>query len=91
VHIFIHGSPQDAQNLYANPLARPGRSKEIPDLGEKARIDMTSLFSYGVDFVQEGFFVRIIIPDTTEEGLKAALPFAQGIAKRIHAKKMQGQ
>ena len=83
VHIFNQGTPQNALALYENPFARPGRSKEIPDLGEKARIDMTPLFSYGVDFAQKGFFVRIIIQDKTDEGLKVALSFAQKISKRI--------
>jgi len=83
VHIFDQGTPQNALDLYENPFARPGRSKEIPDLGEKARIDMTPLFSYGVDFVQKGFFVRVIIQDKTEEGLNTALAFAQKILERI--------
>ncbi len=83
VYIFNQGPPQNAQDLYESPFAKPGRSKEVPDLGEKARIDTTPLFSYGVDFVQKGFFVRVIIQDKTEEGLKVALTFAQNISKRI--------
>jgi len=83
VHIFNQGTPQNALALYENPFARPGRSKEIPDLGEKARIDMTPLFSCGVDFVEKGYFVRVIIQDKTEEGLNAGLFFAQRILKRI--------
>jgi hypothetical protein len=83
VHIFSQGTPQNALALYENPFAKPGRNQEIPDLGEKARIDMTPLFSYGVDFVQKGFFVRVIIQDKTEEGLNAALSFARKISKRI--------
>ena len=38
---------------------------------------------YGVDFIQMGFYVRVIIQDKTEEGLSAAISFAQFIAKRI--------
>jgi hypothetical protein len=83
VFIFNQGTPQHAQDLYENPFAKPGRGKEMPGLGEKARIDMTPLFSYGVDFVQKGFFVRVIIQDKTEEGLKVALSFAHKISKRI--------
>ncbi len=83
VYIFNQGTPQNAQDLYENPFAKPGRSKEIPDLGGKARIDMTPLFSYGVDFVQKGFFVRVMIQEKTEEGLNVALSFAQRISKRI--------
>ena len=83
VYIFNQGTPPNALDLYENPFAKPGRSNEIPDLGEKARIDTTPLFSYGVDFVQKRFFVRVIIQDKTEEGLNAALSFAQKISKRI--------
>ena len=83
VYIFNQGTLQNALDLYENPFAKPGRNQEIPDLGEKARMDMTPLFSYGVDFIQKGFFVRIIIQDKTEEGLNAALSFAQRISKRI--------
>jgi hypothetical protein len=83
VHIFNQGTPQNALALYENPFARPGRSKEIPDFGEKARIDMTPLFSCGVDFVEKGYFVRVIIQDKTEEGLNAGLFFAQRILRRI--------
>ena len=86
VYIFNQGTPQNAQDLYENPFAKPGRSKGIPDLGGKARIDMTPLFSYGVDFVQKGFFVRVIIQEKTEEGLKVALTFAHNISKRISQK-----
>jgi len=86
VYIFNQGTPQNAQDLYENPFAKPGHGKETPDLGEKARIDMTPLFSYGVDFVQKGFFVRVIIQDKTEEGLNVALSFAHKISKRIDTK-----
>jgi hypothetical protein len=60
-----------------------GISKEIANLGEKARIDMTPLFCYGVELIQKGFFVRVIIQDRTEEGLNAAISFARSIANRI--------
>ena len=83
VYIFDQGTAQNARGLYENPLAKPGRSKEVPDLGEEARIDTTPLFSYGVDFVQKGFFVRVIIQEKTEEGLKVALTFAHNISNRI--------
>ena len=83
VHIFDQGTPQTAEDLYANPYTKPSRMKEITDLGEKARIDMTPLFAYGVDLIQKGFFVRVIIQDKTEEGMKAALSFARSISKKI--------
>jgi hypothetical protein len=83
VYIFDQGTPQNAGGLFENPYMKPGRIRDIANLGEKARIDMTPLFCYGVDFVQKGFYVRVIIQDRTEEGLSAAISFAQFIAKRI--------
>jgi hypothetical protein len=83
VYIFNQGTPQNAQDLYEDPFSKPSRSKEIPDIGEKARIDMTPLFCYGVEFVQKGFFVRVVIQDRTKEGLKVAVSFARSISKRI--------
>ena len=83
VYIFDQGTSQNTEGLYENPFTKPNRVKEIANLGEKARIDMTPLFCYGVDFLQKGFFVRVIIQDRTEEGLNAAISFAQSISKRI--------
>jgi len=83
VSIFDQGTPQNTEELYANAFAKPPRIKEIPNLGEKARIDMTPLFCYGVDFIQKGFFVRVIIQDRTEEGLDVAISFARSISNRI--------
>jgi hypothetical protein len=83
VYIFNQGNPQNADDLYENPFTKPSRSKEITNLGEKARTDMTPLFCYGVDFVQKGFFVRVVIQDKTEEGLNVATSFARLISKRI--------
>jgi hypothetical protein len=83
VYIFNQGTPQNAEDLYENPFTKPSRSKEIANLGEKARIDTTPLFCYGVDFIQKGLFVRVVIQDKTEEGLKVAISFARSISKRI--------
>jgi hypothetical protein len=83
VYIFDQGTPQTAEDLYENPYAKPSRMREIADLGKKARVDMTPLFAYGVDFIQKGFFVRVVVQDKTEEGLKAALSFARSISKKI--------
>jgi hypothetical protein len=83
VYIFDQGTPQNTEDLYENPFTKPNRIKEIANLGEKARIDMTPLFCYGVDFIQKGFFVRVIIQDKTEEGLNAAISFARSISHRI--------
>jgi hypothetical protein len=83
VYIFDQGAPQNAEDLYKNPFTKPDRIKEIANLGEKARIDMTPIFCYGVDFIQKGFFVRVIIQDRTEEGLSVATSFARSISNRI--------
>ncbi len=83
MYIFDQGSPKNTEDLYENPFTKPNRIKEIADLGEKARIDMTPLFCYAVDFIQKGFFVRVIIQDRTEEGLNVAISFARHIAAQI--------
>lgn len=83
VYIFDQGTPQNTEDLYENPFTKPTRIKEITNLGEKARIDMTPLFCYGVDFIQKGFFVRVIIQDRTQEGLNAAISFARSVSNRI--------
>jgi len=83
VYIFNQGNSQNSADLYANPFTKPSRIKGIDNLGEKARIDMTPLFCYGVEFVQRGFFVRVIIQEKTDEGLNVATSFARLISKRI--------
>jgi hypothetical protein len=83
VYIFDQGAPQNVEDLYENPFTKPNRIKEIASLGEKARVDMTPLFCYVVDFIQKGFFMRVIIQDRTEEGLNVAISFARSISKRI--------
>ncbi len=83
VYLFDQGTPQNAGDLYENPYAKPSHRKDILNLGGKARVDMTPLFCYGVDFIQKGFFVRVIIQDKTEEGLNVAISFARFISNRI--------
>ncbi len=83
VYIFDQETSRNAEDLFENPYAKPSRGKDLANLGEKARIDMTPLFCNGVDFIQKGFFVRVIIQDKTEEGLNVAISFARSISKRI--------
>jgi hypothetical protein len=83
VYIFYQGSSQNAQSLYEDPFNKPTQGQEIADVGEKARTDESAVFCYGVEFIQEGFFVRVIIQDRTKEGLDVALKFARTIANRI--------
>jgi hypothetical protein len=83
VYIFDQGAPQSAEDLYENPFTKPNRIKEIADLGEKARIDMTPLFCYVAEFIQKRFYVRVIVQDRTDEGLNTAISFARAISNRI--------
>jgi len=83
IYIFDQKSPQNAQDLFEDPFVKPSRMIEMANLGEKARVDVSPLFSNGVDFVQKGFFVRVIIQDKTEEGLDVAISFARSISNRI--------
>jgi hypothetical protein len=83
VYIFDQGAPQNAEDLYENPFTKPNRIKEIADLGEKARIDMTPLFCYVAEFIQKRFYVRVIVQDRTDEGLNTAISFARAISNRI--------
>lgn len=83
VYIFDQGTIKNAEDLFENPFTKPSQKKDLANLGYKARIDMTPLFCYGVDFIQKGFFVRVIIQDKTEEGLNAAISFARFISNRI--------
>ncbi len=83
VYIFDQGTPQNTEDLYENPFNKPSRSEELVNLGRKARIDLSPLFCYGVDFVSKRFFVRIIIQEKTEEALHLAVAFARSISNRI--------
>ena len=83
VYIFDQRTLQNAEELYEDPFTKPSRMKEMANLGVKARIDMTPLFCYGVEFVQKGFLVRVIVQDKTDEGLNAAASFARLISQRI--------
>lgn len=83
VYIFDQGTPRNARDLYEDPFTKPSHSKEIANLGEKARIDKSTLFYYGVELIQKRFYVRVIIQDKTEGGLNVAILFASHIAARI--------
>jgi hypothetical protein len=82
VYIFNQGAPQNAQDLYEDPFTKPSHSREITNLGEKARIEST-LFYNGVEFIQKRYYVRVIIQDKTEGGLNVAILFASHIAAQI--------
>ncbi len=83
VYLFDQGTLQAARDLYENPYAKPSRMKEIAGLGERARIDSSPLFAYGVDLTQKGLFIRVVIQDKTEEGLNVAISFARFILEKV--------
>lgn len=83
VYIFDQGTSQNTSELYENRFTKPTRIKEIADLGEKARIDLTPLFCHALDFIQGRFLVRVIIQDKTEEGMNVAISFARFISQKI--------
>jgi hypothetical protein len=83
VQIFNQGNSHNAENIFENPFAKPSRGREMRKIGEKTRLDESSLFSYGVDFIQKGLFVRVIVQDKSEEGLKEATSFARFISQKI--------
>jgi len=83
VYIFDQGSVQNTLDLFENPFNKPAHGRDLKDVGETARLDESPLFSYGVEFIQKGFFVRVVVQDKSDEGLKAAVSFARSIAQRI--------
>jgi len=43
----------------------------------------SGLFHYAIEFIQDRFFIQIIIQEKTERGLDTAILFARHTAKRI--------
>lgn len=83
VDIYDQGSAENARELYRDPSLEPGASRMAEDLGEDARVDEAGLFHYGVEFIRDRFFVRIIIQDKTDDGLNTAMLFALQIDQYI--------
>ena len=81
VDVYDQGSAEQASELYHNPSLDPGVSRTVEDLGEDARVDEGGLFHYGVEFIGDRFFVRIIIQDKSDDGLNTAMLFALHIAQ----------
>jgi hypothetical protein len=83
VSVFDQGSSQNARQLYQDPLVvhKPGRILE--NLGDEARVDERGLFHYGVEFIKDRYFVRIVIQDKTEGGLNTAVLFSRFISQKI--------
>lgn len=96
IAIYDQGSAKNARELYQNPVIKADRGKALEALGDEARIDERGLFVYGVEFIQDRFFVRVLIQDRTEDGLNIALLFAHHVSERIkslltHSPLLKGQ
>ncbi len=83
VAIYDQGKGKNARKLYQDPFIKPDASKVLEGLGEEARLDERGLFHHAVEFVQDRFFVRVIIQDKSENGLNIAMLFALHAAKCI--------
>jgi len=89
VAIYDQGSARNARGLYQDPLTKADPGKVLGNLGDEARIDERGLFVYGVEFIQDRFFVRVLIQDRTENGLSIALLFAHHVSERIKSHQRQ--
>jgi hypothetical protein len=83
VSIFNQGSSQNARQLYQDPLVVPKPGRTLEDLGDEARVDERGLFHYGIEFIKDRYFVRVIIQDKSEQGLNAAILFSRFVLQRI--------
>ena len=83
VVIYDQGTPEQARALYQDPLMEPSTSRVLDGPGEEARIDESGLFVYGVEFMQDRFFVRVTIQDKSDDALNTAMLFALHIAQNI--------
>jgi hypothetical protein len=83
VSIFDQGNPQNARQLYQDPLIVPKPGRVLENLGDEARTDERGLFHYGIEFIKNSYFVRIIIQDRSEGGLNTAILFSRFISQKI--------
>jgi hypothetical protein len=83
VSIFDQGSPQNARKLYQDPLILPKPGRMLENLGDEARADERGLFHYGIEFIRDRYFVRIVIQDKTEGGLNTAILFSRFLSQKI--------
>ena len=83
VSIFDHGNPQNALQLYQDPLTVPKPGRAFENLGDEARVDEKGLFHYGIEFIRNRYFVRVVIQDKSEQGLNTAILFSRFILQRI--------
>jgi hypothetical protein len=83
VSVFDQGNPQNARQLYQDPLVVPKPGRILENLGDEARVDERGLFHYGIEFIKDRYFVRIIIQDKSEGGLNIAVLFSRLISQKI--------
>jgi len=83
IRIFDMGDSINAKNVY-DDVETAGDSTWIGNNpGREARINVSFLFSYQVDFWMDKFFVRTIIEDKSSEGVGIAQEFAFNISDAI--------
>jgi len=83
VSIFDQGSPQNTRQLYQDPFVVPKPGRVLENLGNEARVDERGLFHYGIEFIKDRYFVRVIIQDKSEKGLSTAIHFSRFIFQKI--------
>jgi hypothetical protein len=83
VSIFDQGSPQNSRQLYQDPLVVPKPGKALENLGDEARVDERGLFHYGIEFIKDRYFVKVVIHDKSEQSLNTAVLFARFILQRF--------
>jgi hypothetical protein len=52
-------------------------------LGDEARVDERGLFHFGIEFIKDRYFVRVVIQEKSEQGLNRAILFSRFILQRI--------
>ena len=83
VSIFDQGSPQNTRQLYQDPFVVPKPGRGLENLGDEARVDERGLFHFGIEFIKDRYFVRVVIQDKSEKGLSTATHFSRFIFQKI--------
>jgi hypothetical protein len=83
ISIFDQGNSENARHLYGDPMVLPKPARVLENLGNEARVDERGLFHYGVEFIKDRYFVRIVIQNKSEQGLNTAILFSRFIMQRF--------
>jgi hypothetical protein len=86
VSIFDQGNSENARQLYRDPMVLPKPARVLENLGDEARVDERGLFHYGIEFIKDRYFVRVIIQEKSEKALDTAVFFSRFILQRIKLK-----